>query len=247
MNAKIIICVYIEMKKNIDFFARLVFATFLLFFSVSNRAVSQSSFLKQEIAVSFLVQHREEADLVQLLDEQPEFASLNDKEKAFFYWFNLFRKDPRGFGEKFIKPYLVAEPKFNNRFATSLFRDLNNGPERLPFVLPSLPLQKMSADHCLDLYRNKGRLSHRSSSGKSFSERANEIVDLYCSCENLFAGHATSLEALILLLIDSGVESLGHRKNLMDGHMERMGVSVRVSGAEILLVQDLGCKNPCQK
>jgi len=246
VNAKIIICVYIKMKTNInlsDFFKYLVL---LLLFSFPGRSFSQVSFLKNEI-VSFAGQHRVDAELVRFLEEQSEFASLNDKEKAFFYWFNLFRKDPRGFGEKFIKPYLVIEPKFNNRFARSLFKDLSNSPDRFPFVLPSRTLQKMSAEHCLDLYRNGGRLSHKSSSGKSFSDRVGDIDDLSCACENLFTGQSTSLEALILLLIDSGIESVGHRKNLMDDHMERMGVSVQLSGDEILLVQDLGCKNPCKK
>jgi hypothetical protein len=234
------------MKTNFNLSDFFKYPVLLFLFSFPGRSISQTLFLKNEI-VSFADQHRVDAELVRFLEEQPEFSSLNDKEKAFFYWFNLFRKDPRGFGEKLIKPYLVTEPKFNNRFARSLFKDLSSSPDQFPLVLPSRTLHKMSADHCLDLYRNEGRLSHKSSSGKSFSDRVGDIDDLSCACENLFAGQSTSLEALILLLIDSGIESVGHRKNLMDGHMERMGVSVRLSGNEILLVQDLGCKNPCKK
>jgi len=245
VNAKTIICVYISMEKRINhnLIKRNRFLFLFLLFPFGS--MSQASFLNEE-KISFQFDHEHDKEIVEYLERVPDFSKLSAKEKAFFYWVNVFRKNPKEFGEKIIKPYLVSNPRYNNRFAKSLFRDLESAVGSLPFFFPSPVLHKLCESHCLDLVRNGGRLSHRSSSGKSFSDRVDELSDVACSAENLFAGYSSSLEAIIALLIDSGVESLGHRKNMMNPHMERMWVSIRYSRDEFIVVQDLACKNPCE-
>ncbi|MFO0414810.1 MAG: CAP domain-containing protein [Bacteroidota bacterium] len=232
-----------EKRINHNLFVGACFVFLFLMFPFGVK--SQPSFLNEE-NISFQFEHEKDQEIINYLERIPDFSRLSTKEKAFFYWANVFRKNPKEFGEKIIKPYLVSEPKYNNRFAKSLFRDLENTARSLPFFYPASILQELCESHCLDIVRNGGRLSHRSSSGKSFSGRVDELSDVVCSAENLFAGYSSPLEAIIALLIDSGVESLGHRKNLMNPHMERMWVSIKYSGGEFIVVQDLACKNPCK-
>jgi hypothetical protein len=245
VNEKIFICVYIRMKNRINNNWVIKYRLLFLFLMAPFWCVSQSSFLNEE-KISFHFEHEKDAEIIEYLERIPDFSRLNTREKAFFYWANLFRKNPKEFGDKIIKPYLASDSRYDNRFSKSLFRDLDKSNGPLPFFFPDAVLQNLCENHCLDLQRNGGRLSHRSSSGKSFSDRVDGLSDVFCSAENLFAGYSSTLEAIIVLLIDSGVESLGHRKNLMNPHMERMWVSIKNNGGEFILVQDLACKNPCR-
>jgi uncharacterized protein YkwD len=64
-----------------------------------------------------------------------------------------------------------------------------------------------------------------------------------CAAENIYTGKNDGLLALIMLLLDIGLESAGHRKNILNPNLVNMGLSIRPrKDAEgIILVQVFGC------
>ena len=52
------------------------------------------------------------------------FRSLSTMEQEFFYWSNLMRKNPSGFGETVLKEFLIQFPEANSAESRSLITDL---------------------------------------------------------------------------------------------------------------------------
>lgn len=171
------------------------------------------------------------------------FKELSAIEQDFFYWTNLLRKNPARFGETVLQEFLKQFPEANSPEARSLAADLKKIRNNLPFLYPENGLQRMAFMHCTDLKARNGIISHQSASGKDFVQRIKEAGKYRCGAENLFVGTPQALEALILLLIDKGVQDKGHRKNLLDPGFTIMGASfMEMSNKKAVLVQDFGCK-----
>lgn len=60
-----------------------------------------------------------------------------------------------------------------------------------------------------------GLVGHSSSDGKSFSQRLADFGTVRYAGENIAYGSRYPLQVLLNLLIDDGVTSRGHRKNLL--------------------------------
>jgi uncharacterized protein YkwD len=64
-----------------------------------------------------------------------------------------------------------------------------------------------------------------------------------CAAENIYTGKNDGLLALIMLLLDIGLDPAGHRKNILNPGLTQMGISIRPhkSNQRIILVQIFGC------
>ena len=171
------------------------------------------------------------------------FVNLPTMEQDFFYWTNLMRKNPARFGETVLQEFLNQFPEANSADARSLTADLKKAEKNLPFLYPDHGLFAMALAHSTDLKGRNGIISHQSSSGKDFVQRIKEAGQYRCGAENIFVGTPEALEALILLLIDKGVNNKGHRKNLLDPTFNLMGASfMELNNKKAVLVQEFGCK-----
>lgn len=89
---------------------------------------------------------------------------------------------------------------------------------------PSGGLSKAARDHALDQGRT-GKTGHEGSDGSSMLER----IERYgtwegAAGENISYGFTDAREIVAALLIDDGVPSRGHRRNLLEGRFTRVGV-----------------------
>jgi uncharacterized protein YkwD len=63
---------------------------------------------------------------------------------------------------------------------------------------------------------------------KGFKQRFSPLMEKYNEVgENIYYGPYTPLEIVIQLLIDEGIEDLGHRKNLLSQKFNSIGVAIK--------------------
>ena len=215
----------------------------LLVFTVStSSAFSQIGSVNLEDK-PFVFQIEKDTSIWNRLERNSLFAALDQQEQWFFYWTNWFRKDPARFYRLVIRSFLKQFPEANNQDLKGLDQQLIQIRNPLPLFIPDSGLMQMSRIHALDLANRDGAISHTSASGKSFSDRLNQVGWYNCAAENVYQGSVESLKALVLLVIDYGVPGKGHRLNLLDPTFERMGVSFAPTHSNTgIIVQDFACK-----
>lgn len=152
---------------------------------------------------------------------------LSTDEKKVVYYVNLARINGKLFADTWLRAYVDSGyANKRNKYVKSLFKDLYKLTE-LPCLYPEKDLYKAALYHARDMGKT-GKVSHNSSNGKSFPERLKwYIPKTYTIGENCDYGNNSPLEIVMRLLIDKGVASLGHRKNILDADFEKIGVSIQ--------------------
>ena len=173
---------------------------------------------------------------------QLDGKKLDAPEISFFYWCNMMRRNPSVFHEKVILPFLKQFPEANGPEAKSLASDLRS-IDRLPLFEYSSMARDVALEHVNDLVKME-KLSHQSADGRSFSQRIRINGITRCAGENIYTGKEDGLLALIMLLLDIGLEQAGHRKALLSPHYAFMAPALRphVSAPRSVLVQVFICK-----
>lgn len=174
--------------------------------------------------------------------KQVEGKGLGAQEISFYLWCNMLRKNPVTFYEKVIVPFLKQFPEAKGREAESLASDLRS-IERLPLFEFSKLARDAAKEHAQDLSRST-KLSHNSSDGRSFTQRVRINGITKCAGENIYTGKEEGLLALIMLLLDIGMESAGHRKALLSPSYVQMAPAFYPHQTESrsILVQVFTCK-----
>jgi hypothetical protein len=164
------------------------------------------------------------------------------QEISFYYWCNMLRRNPPVFHEKVILPFLKQFPEANGKEAESLAIDLKSVDRLPPFEYSTLA-RAAAMEHALDL-ASANKLSHNSTDGRSFTQRIRITGITKCAGENIYTGKEEGLLALIMLLLDIGMESAGHRKALLSQHYVQMAPAFRPHKTESrsILVQVFTCK-----
>lgn len=178
-----------------------------------------------------------------LSDPSSAAESLSTEEREAIYWINYVRKQPGKFYQEILAPFLKQFPEVKSSYSKSLATDLLNAPS-LPVLLPSDKLNIVASSHARDLGSTGSRISHSSSKGASFQERMNKAGLTNCVAENIYEGRREALESVIFLLIDQGVNNLGHRKNILSKTNKFIGVSfypIKNRTPFYFLVQDFSC------
>ncbi len=138
---------------------------------------------------------------------------------------NDVRTDPQDFIKTYLTPYLKENNLTNNRYAKSLVSDLKK-TKKMGSLKMSVPLSEVAKMHALDMGR-LGEVGHSSSDGTSFAERVrNKAKAGGMIAENCDYGHETALDIVMALLIDDGIESLGHRKNILEPKFQWVGIAI---------------------
>ncbi len=216
------------------------FLLFIFFFSLISVQAQGTLTLQDK---PFVFDRTIDKTLWQKLTTETGFSALEENEQLLFYWTNYFREDPHRFFNHILKEFLRQFPEANTPEIKGLERDIIASKQRLPFLLPDSGLVQMAELHSKDLIMRGAIISHSSSKGKNFVQRINQAGFYRCGAENIYVGTHDPIEALIALLIDSGVPDKGHRKNLLDPRFGKMGVSFpSINQKKGLLVQDFACQ-----
>lgn len=159
-------------------------------------------------------------------------------EAEFFEALNNFRRNPQS-----IIPNLQALlPMFRNNI---LYREddlpiqTTEGEaavlEAIDVLSNALPLPEFVLDanisnaarcHCVDIGK-KGYVSHEGTDGSTVSDRIERFCEWEGSCgENIDLGSKRGLNCLLSFIIDDGVKSRSHRKNLMNEKSRIIGIAM---------------------
>ncbi len=194
----------------------------------------------------FLYEHQRKADILEALDTLEAYHSLEEVEKESLYWINFVRLYPQQFNHDIVLPFLEQFPEVISNYTKSLIAELNKATPA-SVVKPHEKLNKIAYTHAKDLGTNGHPISHNSSSGESFQQRMNRGGIFSCVSENVYEGKQRALESVLFLLIDSGVPSLGHRKNILDKTMHTIGIAFHpIKGKKGMYysVQNFYCGDP---
>lgn len=145
-------------------------------------------------------------------------TSMTSEEMQMVDEINFIRSNPAGYIpyiEQYIQ-YLKENGDMGNSIATSqeLIAELKRTPA-LP-ILQTLPCLYTAAKKHGDDQRKKGDTSHHGSDGSWPWDRVTrECPELKDGNENLVGGPSDIRRAVILLLVDDGIDTRGHRKTLL--------------------------------
>lgn len=151
---------------------------------------------------------------------------LSAIEKEMIKEINLFRSNPKGY-IAYIKAHVAVINSKKQTYgplsnynedimaAEELIQELEKvGP--LSMLRPHKGVYKAARSHGQDIFK-RGSGGHQGSDGSFPWDRVRKYAkDLKHGNENLVAGKETARQALILLLVDAGIEDRGHRKVLLD-------------------------------
>jgi hypothetical protein len=212
----------------------LLIFTPLFIFSQGNFKIEDKDFAHNCLVDSVVFKH---------VERELRGKGLTENEKAFFYWSCYVRKYPNKFLTEIIIPFTANFPEVNGLEVESLKLELRN-LKSIPMFSFDLFLRQASMEHANDLSQRSAPISHMGSDGTGFSSRMQRFGIRKCASENIYTGKNDGLLALIMLLLDIGVESLGHRKNILNPNHLLMGVSIKSHRFEqrSVLVQVLGCR-----
>lgn len=137
---------------------------------------------------------------------------------------NEARTDPQGFLSGRLLPYLKEHELENNSYAKSLVSELEIA-KPVNALQSSSVLEKLAKGHALDM-GEKGNVGHASSNGTTFENRVRKKIKTGMIAENCDYGNAEPLDIVMSLLIDDGITSLGHRKNILHPTLKFVGIAI---------------------
>lgn len=142
-------------------------------------------------------------------------------EKEVILLMNKARTNP----SLFAKQYLESR-KNEGTYARECYVELLSMKPVVP-LLPSRALYLSAKDHAIDMGRT-GNTGHNGTDGSSMSARINRYGSWGGGIsENCSYGYSDPLGIVLQLLIDDGVPSRGHRKNILNGNSRFVGLSIQ--------------------
>ncbi len=144
---------------------------------------------------------------------------LTHEEKKVIFITNLARINGPLFIETILDPYLEGETK--TKYVRSLYKELSRVKD-LPLLFPEKDLYNIAYVHA-QKSGNKGSVGHQ-----DFDKRFKPVLGKYnMVAENCAYGFKNGGVNAIQLLIDEGISSLGHRKNMLSPNYNSIGVAIQ--------------------
>ncbi len=146
---------------------------------------------------------------------------LSDEERTVILLTNLARIDGPLFASTFLERYLELTGTTPNKYTKSLSMDLLEVVD-LPVLIPEIDLFNVARDHAIRSGKS-GYAGHR-----GFQKRYKGVMERYMAVgENCDYGNHSPIQIVMRMLIDEGVEDLGHRENMFDDKYNAIGVSIK--------------------
>jgi hypothetical protein len=162
---------------------------------------------------------------IEIAFKSSQLPERTKQENLFVYYLNLVRQNPKTFKETYLKAWVDSTKFPMNKFVISLNKELEE-LHNCRIVSYDKALYKLANEHALDMGKN-GKIGHVSSGGKNFNQRINTYIkDYKILKEACQYGYQDGLSILIDLLIDDGIENLGHRKTLLDCDLSKVALSI---------------------
>lgn len=141
-----------------------------------------------------------------------------EHEKEILQVINSARTSPQEFLENVVFPYIEQNGLRSNSYVRSLIRDLKQQKALTPLTIDS-SLQEMAKQFAVKSGK-RGQYGHG-----GYSHRFDTYGShLNYDGENIQYGIEDPKEIVVDLLIDEGVRSLGHRKNIMSSDFSVIGI-----------------------
>lgn len=145
---------------------------------------------------------------------------LKEAEKEVIFYTNLARADGKLFSDSYLELYLKSNELKPDSFTLSLFKELEL-IKGLPMLYPDNELYDIARVHAIKSGKS-GKKGHQ-----GFEKRFKQASKtFYAYGENCYYGHDNSLLIVLELLIDNGINDLGHRRNMLDPVYNFVGVSI---------------------
>jgi uncharacterized protein YkwD len=138
---------------------------------------------------------------------------------------NEVRTNPQQFLANRLAPYMEQNGLQENPFAKSLVEELK---KRTPVdsLKISAALAATAKAHATDM-GTKNKVGHNSSNGITFDKRLRLRAKAKGAiAENCDYGNTRPLDIVMSLLIDDGIENLGHRKNVLEPRLHFVGIAI---------------------
>ena len=146
---------------------------------------------------------------------------LTDEEKNVIFYCNLARLDGKAFVEAFLSDLKTSQDSYEKSLVDTLVK-----VKDFPMLVPNKKLSEAAAYHANDIGK-AGVVQHESTDGTKTFDRIRQYYQGGYMAENISCGYSDALSIVRQLLIDKGVESLGHRKNILGNNYTRIGVASR--------------------
>jgi uncharacterized protein YkwD len=173
------------------------------------------------------------------LDTAKNADYLSTVEKAVMYEMNKARTNPALYAELYIRPRLdnfdgktyappgeVAMLTSEGKAAVKECIKEMDAASAAQALVPEKGLWQAAKAHTDDQAQS-GKTGHKGSDGSSPFDRIKRSGSYSSAAENISYGEAKARDIVVQFLIDDGVESRGHRKNLLNPKYQAAGVSAQ--------------------
>ncbi len=167
-----------------------------------------------------------------VLDTAKDADYMDDIEKDVILEMNMARSNPAKYAELYIEPRIK---KFNGKIYGGNLQT-NEGvtvvnecikfmkaQKPLNLLKPSKGLTQAAKDHA-ETQSLTDQTGHTGTDGSDPFKRMKRYGNYKTAGENISYGSKTAREIVVTLLIDDGVKSRGHRKNIMNKDFDAAGV-----------------------
>lgn len=152
-------------------------------------------------------------------------SSAQDQEKEVLELLNAVRTNPKKFSDTYALPYIKENGLEKNRYAKSLLQDLKQ-TKGMGALQQAPALTDAARYHAKDM-GTTGKTGHESTDGTPFHIRVRTKSKAQgMIAENCAYGQTSALDFVMQLLIDDGIESLGHRKNILEPTYKFVGIAI---------------------
>ncbi len=145
---------------------------------------------------------------------------LSESEKEVILYTNIARINGKWFIDNILNKYQSRPTSETKSLARTLRK--NSGLQALK---PSKNLTKSARFHAKDMGKH-GKTGHTSSDGTRTFARIKRFAKGTAMAENCSYGYSDPIKIVLQLLIDEGVPSLGHRRNILSRSYKYVGVAI---------------------
>jgi uncharacterized protein YkwD len=144
----------------------------------------------------------------------------SEEEKDVILITNLSRTAPKAFAA-FLEEYISVSSINKSNFTKSLYQTLIKSEPSI--LLTPQPILKRSAKQYAIFAGRSGKVGHY-----NFNKRMQPLLEQYdLVSENCDYGSEKAIDIVFSLLIDEGIENLGHRNTILNPSNKYIGVSIQ--------------------
>ena len=188
--------------------------TILIFLAYTGISISQDT------KYPFYLWDKKDSVLCHTFNDE---INLTPSEKEILFLTNLARTNPSLFADTYLKQYLDENYSTQNSYTKGLYNQLKK-MKSCSELTPEKSLSNMAYNHALTTGKN-GEVGHGNYEQRLKKYTSNKFM---ATAENCSYGFNDPKMIFFQLLIDDQVQSLGHRKSILNNAYQSIGISIQV-------------------